>query len=276
MSLALERGRKPKEIEMPPVAPEAPAPEPQEQVAAAQEPHYVEQPQQATQETQEPQGQDNSVRDEPVSQQPRESAQAKNFRELRDKVDRYARERDEAIQRIKDLEAAKSQSDDYNLSSDDLVEGKHLARLVKEQRQLKEQLQRYEQQQALTTAESRLRSKFPDFDQVVNADTINALKEIDPEAVSVLQSSAHNPEATMSMAYRVIKSHNLGPQAPRKVDSDTLKAQQNAAKPRPLNTVAAQHAESPISRMNAFAGEELTQEVKDQLLKEMTKARRAY
>lgn len=205
----------------------------------------------------------------------RESAQARNFRELREKAERAARERDDLAQQIKDLKSQIAQKDDYNLNPDDLVEGKHLAQVLKEQKAMNERLKAYEQQRQLADAESRLKAKYADFDQVVNESTILALKEADPKAAEAIKASSHDPEAAFSLAYMAIKFNNLVKSSPRN-DLEAQRAQQNSNKPRPLNTVAAQHTESPISRMNAFAQGELTKEMQAQYLKEMQDARKGY
>ncbi len=51
--------------------------------------------------------------------------------------------------------------------------------------------------------------------------------------------------------------------------------QKNASKPKPLASVNPQQGDSPLSRANAFANG-LTEELKDQLRKEMSESRRGY
>lgn len=272
------RNIKRKEIEMPPLPVEevvqaisdssqqeaAPEVNSQQEV---QEPEEVQQDVHAKEEVLQAQ------RDEPAplpAVKERESAQAKNFRELRDKAERFAKERDDLAQKLKDYELTRSAKEDYDIAPDDLVEGKHLAKFIKTQKELETKLKQYEQQRYMQDAETRLRAKFTDFDSVVNADTINALKEKDPQAVAALQASSHDPEGALSLAYMAIKFNGLA-KNPQE-SADALRAQKNSVKPRPLNSVAASHSDSPISRMNAFAEGSVSKEVSAQLWKEMQAA----
>jgi hypothetical protein len=56
--------------------------------------------------------------------------------------------------------------------------------------------------------------------------------------------------------------------------ADKLRAQKNAAKPKPLASVNPQQGDSPLSKANAFANG-LTDDLKKQLRKEMEDARRS-
>jgi hypothetical protein len=273
MSLDLERGKKSAPIEMPPLPPESQEAAPAQEVA--QETIERADDGQSSQSQEAPEKEKQEVQDAGQNS-PRESAQARNFRELREKAERAARERDDLAQQIKELKSQLTQKDDFSLNPDDLVEGKHLAQVMKEQKELKEQLRQYSQQRHLAEAEIRLKSKYTDFDQVVNEKNILALKEINPQRAETIKSvAAHNPEEALSLAYSAIKENNLY-EEPKRHDQDMIKAQQNYSKPRPLNTVSAQHTDSPISRMNAFAQGELTPEMQKQHFKEMQEARKGY
>lgn len=274
MSLDLERGKKPNPIEMPPLPPEAPVQElPVEQPIIEGIPDEPERDSSSAATSHAPQEQ---ISQQDEGHRPQESAQAKNFRELREKADRAARERDDLAQQIKELKSQLSSKDEFNLSPDDLVEGKHLAQIMKEQKELKEQLRQYSQQRYLAEAEMRLKSKYADFESVVNEKNISAFKEINPKRAEAIKHVASlDPEEALTLAYSAIKESGLY-EEPKRHDQDILKAQQNSAKPRPLNTVAAQHTDSPISRMNAFAQGELTPEMQKQHYKEMQEARKGY
>jgi hypothetical protein len=290
MSLDLELGRKPRQIEMPPLPPE-----PQEAAPVEQESQNAiiaqEQASGSNQEGQDGQG---TQPQETTSQEkqeveasgqngPRESVQARNFRELREKEARTARERDDLAQQIKDLKSQLSHKDDFNLNPDDLVEGKHLAKVVKELQEQKELIRAYDQQRQFAEAEIKAASRYSDFRNVVTPQTIDALQKADPRRAEALKRmAAQDQEEALIMAYMSIKDMNLAPHASDRVapsrteQLEAQKAQQNAAKPRPLNTVSAQHSDSPISRMNAFSQGELTPEMQKQHLKEMNEARKGY
>ncbi len=271
-------------IEMPPLPPET-----QEAAPVAQESQDAIIPQeqvvgqnqegadaQARQEQQAASEEKQDVQDSGQNSQ-RESVQARNFRELREREARTARERDDLAQQIKELKSQLTQKDDFNIAPDDLVEGKHLAKIVKELQAQKEMIKAYEQQRRFAEAEMRVASRYSDFRNVVTVDTIEALQKADPRrAESLKRLAAEDQEEAFAMAYMSIKEMNLAPKASRPDPIEAQRAQQNAAKPRPLNTVAAQHTESPISRMNAFAQGELTPEMQKQYLKELQEARKGY
>jgi len=269
-----------KEIAMPPLPPEEPViPEP-----------VHENPEQVIQEA----AQHNTAHQEEVSapaaqipaqqQAPeKESAQAKNFRELRQQAEKAQRERDDFEKRYRELESKVAQKDDFNLNPDDLVEGKHLAQVLKEQKELKKQLEAFTQQRQYMEVEMRLKQKYPDFDSVVNAENIKTLHSMDPDAVAGLQAAASNPEAALSLAYKSIKFNGIVKDSSQSsaqqntTSEESEKIQKNSAKPRPLNTVSAQNtADSPISRMNAFASGKLTPEMKKQLWAETNESRKGY
>lgn len=278
MSLERELGKKPAPIEMPPLPPE----EPVVMETTNENPEQV--VQETAPQSEVPQEVVQAPPQQILPQAPQaETAQAKNFRELRQQAERAQKERDEFEKRCRELEEKVSQKDDLSLSPNDLVEGKHIAQLVKDQREMKQKLQQYEQQSVqqrqLAQAESNLRAQYDDFDKVVNEATISSLKEKYPQTAEAIVKLAHDPQAAFDYAYMAIKMKNLAPVAPQPVpqyDPSALRAQQNSAKPRPLNTVAAQHTDSPISRMNAFAQGEVTPEMQKQLWKELNDARKGY
>lgn len=204
--------------------------------------------------------------------------QQDNFRRMREKQEQLERERDLALQKLKEFESKtlKSQPQeepDYAINPNDLVEGKHLSKYDKKIKQLEEQVQKYQQQSYEIAAESRVKAQYPDFDSVVSQANIEALRMAYPE---VAQSLAYNQDLYSKAAatYTMIKNLGLA-QDTREADAQRAIAQKNVAKPRPSNSIAAQSGSSPLSHANAFA-EGLTDELKAQLIKEMVEARRGY
>lgn len=266
-----------KQIAMPPLPPEEPtAPEAthestQQVIQEAAQADTV-----AHEEVPAPQAQVSTQQQAPE----RETAQAKNFRELRQQAEKAQRERDEFEKRYRELETKVSQADEFKLNPDDLVEGKHLAQVLKEQKELKKQLAEFAQQRQYMEMETRLKQKYPDFDSVVNAENIKTLHSMDPDAVAGLQAAASNPEAALALAYKSIKFNGIVKDIPKDIpqaSEESDKIQKNTAKPRPLNTVSAQNtADSPISRMNAFASGKLTPEMRKQLWAETNESRKGY
>lgn len=196
--------------------------------------------------------QQDQVLEEQVAAQAQPTQQELNIRELRKKAERLERERNDYYQQLQ--QAQKPQ--DAKLNSDDLVEAKHLYALREEMNQ------KY--------AETYLKMSYPDFDAVVNSDTINLLKAEYPEVAASINS---NPDlySKASAAYKLIKKLNIIP------DDATLQDRysvtKNTQKPRPVSSIAPQTGETPLTKANAFA-QGLTPELKKQLYQEMINSKK--
>jgi hypothetical protein len=210
--------------------------------------------------------------------QPAEKDPKESFRELRQKMERIQKERDEAYNYIKNIEAKANPNipdnttddEDFNLDPDALAEGKHISKVAKKIKNLEQQLKSYQQQSVETAAEARLKAKYHDFDKVVSKDNVQALRDSHPELWSTINSAPdlYNKAVT---AYTMIKELRIAEDD--SFEAAKIAVQRNAAKPRPLQSVSPQQGDSPLSRANAFeAG--LTDELRDQLRKEMELARR--
>lgn len=238
---------------------------------------------QSVEETQEPTANAEEGGLENLHQQTQLSSQAKeveaqkdrNFRALREKAERAERERDEMARRLQELDARRDakeekeeEDDNFSIGDDEVAEGKHLSKVARKIKRLEEQLSKYQQQTTVSTTEARLKAQYPDFDTVVNKDSIDELKRSYPDIAATLNSS---PDLynTASSAYTLIKK--LGIYQEDNFVADRARAQSNAAKPRPLTSVSPQQGESPLSRANAFANG-LTDDLKKQLHKEMIDA----
>lgn len=198
-----------------------------------------------------------------------ESAADRNFRELRKKAEAAERERDEMRRYLEELRAQSQQKpaeeEEFNLRPDDIPEWKHVERHIKK---LENKLSQYEQQTNLVTTETRLKAQYPDFDVIVNQSNIEMLRDRYPEVADTIASSGDMYKKAVC-AYTMIKQLGIGQVTQADVDRD--RALKNASKPRPLASVSPQQGDSPLSRANAFA-DGLTDELKEQLLKEMREA----
>lgn len=208
-----------------------------------------------------------------------ESAQAKNFAALREKAERAERERDEYARRLaemqpktKPMEMPAEEDNDFQLEPDAVAEGKHLTKMQKEVKKLKAELNQYKQQTTVSVIEAKIKSQFPDFEKVVNSETIAMLNTAYPELANTLGSSADLYSKAIT-AYQMIKKFGIANEEPYKQDIERIKA--NSAKPKPLVSGNTQQGESPLTRANAFASG-LTDELKQQLIKEMQDARKNY
>ena len=121
---------------------------------------------------------------EQPKEEPTYDKNVQNWRSLREKAQKAERERDELLKKLQEQQNShKQQQDDYKPIDDDLASGKDIKRIEKQQAQRIAQLE----QQVI---ESKLKSQYPDFDEVVNQDTLGMLQDVDPE---LAESLASNP-----------------------------------------------------------------------------------
>ncbi len=216
----------------------------------------------------------------PVVKETRNENNIRSLREKAERADKAERERDELLKRIQEMESYRQsapqqqtqqqeEAEDLNIDPDSLVEGKHLKRYDKKFKEMQDKLRSYEQQSSITSIDMRLKAKYPDLDKVVSQDNLLALRQDYPELAATLNANTDLYSKAVS-AYTLIKK--LGIDVEDTFVEDKIKAQKNAAKPRPLASVSPQQAESPLSRANAFANG-LTEDLKEQLRKEMYESR---
>jgi len=179
--------------------------------------------------------------------------QVRNWRALRE-----AREKEEQqrikLQREKEELLARYQQnnqEDFSLDDSDLAEGKHLKQIQnKTERRIVELEQRL--------IEAQIRAKYNDYDTVVNEDTIGMLRDADPDLAASLAANP-NPYSQAVAVYNSIKRYGLDRSA---FEKDRQKVTKNISKPRTVNSLSPQQADSPLSRANAFA-EGMTDEMKE-------------
>lgn len=199
---------------------------------------------------------------------PQETSEQINFDALRQAKEAAERERDTYRRQ---LEAQRQQQQQPQsqpqkqtvLGDDDLVEGRHIKAADERYKKIENQLR-----QELT--ETRLKVQYPDFDAVVNSNSVAQLKAAYPELAATLSQSTdfYNTGAS---AYTLIKK--LGIYDGKNHSSNQKIVQDNSTKPRPLSSVSPQQGESPLSHANAFANG-LTPELKKKMWQEMIEARR--
>jgi len=236
-----------------------------EQENIIQQEQIVEQPEvQEQQINQEQRAQQESVVDE----------RERNFAALREARERAERERDDAINYIRQLQQsqqpqyAQQEDADEGLAPDDLVEWKHVDKKIKK---LESKINQYEQYNAATMAEARVKTSFPDFDQVVTNESVEALRRSHPEIAQSLHATPdlYNKAAS---TYNIIKRFGLNNHNPQ-AEYDRQLVAKNHSKPRPTNAVSPQQGETPLNRANEFATGVLTEERRRQLYKEMMEAK---
>lgn len=184
--------------------------------------------------------------------------QSENFRNLRQAKERAEQRAIAAEQRARDLEARFKQPEP-EYAQDDLVPRDYVDRKLESQKREIQQL----------STEYKLKTNYPDFDKVVNADTIELLKEKNPTMALAL-SQVPDEYSKAAAAYEAIR--NLGLYNDDIYAKDRELAQQRANSPRPLASISPQKNDSPLAQANAFA-QGLTDDVKKELWKEMNQYR---
>jgi hypothetical protein len=207
--------------------------------------------------------------DEAMVSHPKKSNEEKNFAALRQKAEKAEYERDLALKRLQELEQQSEESDDLSIDDEDIADGKHLKKIQKstarEFKKLKEELYTYKRQAELASTEARIKSTYHDFDDIVNADNLAALRESHPALATSIQSSPDLYTQAVT-AYTMIKNLGLAPD--KQQVAEKQRAHNNLYKPRPATSVSPQQGDNPLTRANAFA-DGLTDELKEQLRKEM-------
>jgi len=189
---------------------------------------------------------------------------AETRRQLKEQ-ERQIRERDEYIARIKGQEQASSKEEEINLSEDDLPTYGHVKKAWKKGK--KEMVDEIRREVRAEIAQSTLKLRYPDYDDIVTSENIEILKNQKPELAATL-ASASDPYAQAVAVYDALKM--IGADVPKRNSLEKEKALKNAQKPLSVNAVAKQSA---IGQAHIFENG-LTPELKKQLRKEMEDARR--
>lgn len=242
-------------------------------------------------ETNEEPARDEMSQPEEVEEQPEQQTSKpspkESFRLVREAKERAERERDamlsqmlqmqQQMQIIQQQQQPKQQEQpiedyDIDIESDALAEGKHLKKLMANQKAMQQQLKRYQMQSEEVAVEARIRSQYPDFEKVVSKENVEILNSQFPEIAETLRNTPDMFNKAAS-AYTVIKNFGIHKDTP-KFEADRAKAVTNAQKPRPLASVNPTQGDSPLSKANAFANG-MTDELKEQLRREMYNARKS-
>jgi hypothetical protein len=210
---------------------------------------------------------------EPV--QPQKPGPQESFRQLREQKERIQAERDEALRLLQQYQQPKQEAEpdeDLGIGDNELAEGRHLSKVGKKIKKLENTIKQYEQQAQMNMLELKIKTQFPDFESVVNDQTVAQLKEQHPEIAQALQST-QDVYSKAASAYKLIKQ--FGIVQDNSYDSDKKVIRNNFAKPKTSATLSPQHGTSPLSAANAFANG-LTDDVKSKLWQEMKEIKRNF
>lgn len=197
--------------------------------------------------------------------------QAYNWAESRRKMqelERQIRERDDYLAQLKKQNQPPAQEDELDkLAADDIITKAHAEKLAeKRARQIVNQVLK---EREAATVEDRIKVKFPDYDDIVNSENIEILKQRKPELARSL-SRCDDPYDQAVAVYDALKM--IGENVPKPVPVEKEKALKNSQKPLSVNAVS---KTSAIGNAHLFENG-LTPELKSQLLREMNEcAKRA-
>jgi hypothetical protein len=223
---------------------------------------------------------------EPVKEEPKQDPLEKrnelNIRELRKRAESAAkaeRERDEALQRIADMERERllksvqaqqqqQPAEDLHIAPDALAEGKHIDAVTRQLRELDQKLEQYQKVNLELTVHSRLKQELPDIDQVVTRDNIDRLRDSYPELAETLKDTKDLYSKGVA-AYTLLKK--FGIYQDDEVVREKVRIMKNIEKPKPSNAAVKASGDSPLSYVDGFRMEDITDEMRAKLMADMAK-----
>jgi hypothetical protein len=219
--------------------------------------------------------------DKPQQTVAQDSQKEANMRILRERAE-AAEQRSRELERMMQMNMSQQQTskmqieedDDFDMSDDTYVEGKHLKKYVKNLRQelknTKKQFEEYNQQSSLNNAEMRLKNQFGDFDVIVTKENLEKLSAQKP---SLYRTILANPDVYDKgyAAYEFIKNSGISNGQYQELDR---KVEENRTKPRSAANAAPQSGDTPLARVGDYDRRILTDERKDQLRRQVEEAKR--
>jgi len=206
-------------------------------------------------------------------------ASHKILRERAEQAERRAQELERMIQmnmnqqQTTKMQIAEPDEDDFDISDDTYVEGKHLKKYIKhlknEVKNTKKQFEEYNQQNALAQADMRLKSQFSDFDNVVSAENLEKLKQQKPALYRTIYANNDIYDRGYS-AYEMIKNSGLSGE---QYDAIDKKVEENRAKPRAAANASPQTSDTPLARVGDYDRRILSEERMEQLRRQVAQAK---
>lgn len=219
---------------------------------------------------------------EAQSNQAQESQKETSMRILRERAE-AAERRSHELERMVQMNMSQQQNnkievvdedDDFDLSDDTYIEGKHLKKYVKglkqELKNTKRQFEEYNQQNALTQAEMRLKTQFNDFENVVSKENLEKLQMQKPALYRTILANTDIYDKGYA-AYEFIKNSGILTDHYQELDK---KVEENKFKPRSAANAAPQSGDTPLTRVGDYDRRILSEERKDQLRRQVEEAKR--
>lgn len=252
-----------------------------------EEPLVHESPQVETQSQPEPEQepiQAEAVQEVEVQPEPaKESRAQQSFKALKTEAARLAKERDEYQALLRQYEQEKKarqvqapiqqiQEEDYSVSDDAIVEGKHLKQYGKELRAIKQELEYARQETRSMALRSQLIAEHPDYERVVNAENLRAFELTYPHLAKAI--NVNDPYNAGKACYDLIKQFGIDAEETSKTEVTKALIKQNLAKPKVAAQVAGTKTatQSPMGRASEFYEGPLTDEMKKIFYQELKNA----
>jgi hypothetical protein len=211
------------------------------------------------------------IESKPASEEPkpvpesstRESISSKHFKRVNDEKEQLKRQNEELMRLIQEernrYQPQQPQAeDDFGIDDNNFAEGKDLKRFAKEVRELKQELHQYKQKTVIDVTHARLRAEMPDFDKVVTDENIALFEAEYPDEAEALKNSTAAPLSVGKAVYKNLK--RLGIYVEDTSAPSREAVQKNLSKPRPATSVSPRQGSTPLSKVDDFGSEDLTEE----------------
>ncbi|KKN33426.1 hypothetical protein LCGC14_0803930 [marine sediment metagenome] len=209
------------------------------------------------------QQQDTSQEVQPSSETAtQDKSQDHNWREMRQSMEELKRHNyalETEITRISAAQKPKAEEEDLDGADEDISTVGQTKKLIR--REASKIAREIVRQRESQTVEERLRLKYADYDEIVNKKNLETLFASAPELVKMLKAHQDDPYEQAIGAYKLMKQFGVSRE-------DSVKLQDNQAKPRSVNSVG---QTSALSQANAFS-RGLTPDLRKQLYNEMKEA----
>lgn len=214
---------------------------------------------------------------EPAAQEPvkENSDKDRNLRFLRERAEaaeRRAQELERSMQLNMNQQVSQKveiEEEEIDVSDDMYIEGKQFKKYVKNmQKELKntrKQMEEFKQNSSVANAELRLKSEFNDFERVVNEANLAKLAASKPALYRSVMSSNDIYDRGYS-AYEMIKASGV---LVDQYEEQNRRLEENKGKPRASANLAPQASDTPLTRVGDYDRRILTNERKDQLLRQV-------
>lgn len=137
-----------------------------------------------------------------------------------------------------------------NVDEDSLPTMKDLKKLAEKNKKLAQKLKAERAARTELAAETKLRTKHPDFFEVVTEDSLRELAQKSPEvAQTILQTQ--DPYLKHVLAYEYIKLHGISNKTPDFMESKS-KVINNLSKPKTIASITAKTGDKPLAEVNAY------------------------